>query len=239
MSKLSDLTNSITKTLADNPIYKLNVPAGSASFLNSKDGAGSLGIGGLANVISQTVGNLNQLVHTAYCIGQAITNPMMLLNVLDQIGGNLMATAIDMASRVVNCISGQITGMFNTIAGTVLNVLNSVLSFLNSIENLVDALLKIFDNLKQNGLKSFYKFMSQEDCEFMLAQMAMCMMNKLFGDKLTKLENKVTNAITEKGQSMNQALTNQLADTNSMANFVRHESFMVDKATAQLNFFMS
>lgn len=236
MSSLSDIANSILSQGATAPINHLNI---AERLRLTQEPAGIGGVGTLLSDMSHYIGNLNQLVHTAYCIGQAITNPMMLLNVLDQIGGNLMATAVDMASKVVNCISGQITGMFNTIAGTVLNVLNSVLSFLNSIENLVDALLQVFNRLRQGGLTSFYKFMSQEDCEFMLAQMAMCMMNKLFGDKLTKLENKVTNAITEKGQKLNQALTNQLADTNSMANFVRHESFMVDKATAQLNFFMS
>lgn len=232
---LSDISSALTGGKGGINVFHLNVNSSVLGFEGESINAVSEG----AKAITDIIGRANQLVHTAYCIGEAITHPAMLKNILDRIGGNLAATALDIATRICDCIGGQIQGMFSTVAGTVLNVVNSVLSFLNSILGLVEQLEEIWKRLMNLGKQSFYKFMAQEDCEFMLAQMSMCMLNKLFGDKLTKMEQKVTKAVSEQGQKMNSALADSLADTNSLANYVKHESFMVDKATQQLNFFNS
>lgn len=235
MSALTNLSNSLTNILPKNPIHNLNISSSSISFIKTKDGIGSASLGELTQGVSTALGDIAQLVNTAYCIGKAITNPSMLLNALDMMGGQLLAVAYSVADRIFSVIEGQIEGMFSTVAGTILNVVTSVLSFLQSVLNLIEALVNVYNAIKNMAKKSWDDFMSQEDCEFMLAQMGMCLMNKLFGDKLQTFEDKVTKQIVETGQSLNSALTDRLTDTNDTANFIRHESFMVNKASAQIN----
>lgn len=229
------LVDKISGKNSSNPIFNFNIPSNLSAGLKTDSGTALSSLGDLTQKVNNAIDKFSQIANTVYCIGMAITNPSMLLNVLDMIGGQLMAIAMDMAQRILSVIEGQIMGLFNTVAGTILNVVNSVLSFLNAILDIFDALCNIYDNLKNLALSVWNKFMSQEDCEFMLAQMAMCILNKLFGSKLQQLEQKVTNKIVETGQKLNTALTNELADVNSMANYVRHESFMASKSAQQIN----
>lgn len=234
-NSLRILSKSLKGLTNEGGLFNFNIPSLSIKGVTLVEGSSVSSLSELSEGITKAVGDLNQLVHSAYCIGQAITNPQMLLNVIDQVAGNLMATAIDMAERVLSVLEGQIEGLFSKVAGTILNVVTSVLGFLQSILGLYEAFKNIYDNLKKLSIQSLKDFMSKEDCEFMLAMMAQCFLNKLLGNKLEKIESKITNKIRETGQSLNQTLTDELTDVNDMANFVHHESFMANKSIAQLN----
>lgn len=77
--------------------------------------------------------------------------------------------------------------------------------------------------------------MSDEECEYMFATMAACMLNKFLGPKLKEFENKISGKITEAGDKLNSAISEGLADVNTVSSYLEREQFMMEKATKQLN----
>lgn len=218
-------------------LFNLNIPEVSlGKLIPITNGTEVTSLGELANAAVDTIGNLNQIAHMAYCIGE-VANKDSLLAILDNITNNIAAVAFEMAERLASVIQGQILGMFGTLAGTALNLVTSILDFLTNVVKIYESLMSIWDNIKNRALGNWKNFMSTEDCEYMFASIASCMLNKLFGDKLAKFEQKVTSKITETGQKLNTALASELADVNNLSNYVRHESFMLDKANKQLSLF--
>lgn len=238
MSKLSELTNKLTRATdsGSNGLFNFNVPECSiGGLIPVTKGTTVTSIGELADSMANTAGNLATIANMAYCIGELIKHPEMMLRILSNITNNITAVAVEVAGRIASVIGGQILGLFSTVAGTMLNIVNSILDFLTSVLQLFENLVNIFKNLKWKGLKSWKNLMTQEECEFMFATIANCILNKLYGEKLQKFEQKVTGKITKYGQKLNQALTEELADVNALGNYVRHETYMVDKANAQLS----
>lgn len=236
-SPLSILTNQLTGGAAGQGLFNLSIPSVTLDNIVSveKDQVSSLSQ--LYSSVVDSVQNLNQLAHTAYCIGMVITDPAMLLNVLNQIAGSVAAVAYDMAQRIASLIENQILAAFGQIAGTILHVVTSVLNFLQALLNIYNAIKRIIENLSKLSLDNLDDFMSKEQCEMMLAMMGACLLNKLFGDKLNEFESKVTKAINDTGNKINDAISKELTDVNNMATYVDHEAFLMNKATEQLNLF--
>lgn len=236
-SILGKLTNALTRAQdsESNGLFNFNVPGTSiGGVIPITKETQVTSIGELSNSLSDTMGNLATIAHMAYCIGEIIKDPTMLLGILSKITNNLTAVAFEMASRLASVISGQIMGLFSTVAGTALNLINSILDFLTALLQLFENLVNILKAIRDRGRQTWKNLMTQEDCEFMFANIACCLLNKLFGDKLAKFEQKVTNKITKFGQDLNTSLTNELADVNNLGNYIQHETFMMNKANAQL-----
>lgn len=178
------------------------------------------------NVIASSE-KLSQIANMTYCVGKAITNPGMLLNSLDMLGNNMLAAALDMAKRIVELGWGQIRQALGQISGLVQNLLSSVLRLLKALENLLNS-------IRLESYEDFYIWMSDEECEYMFASIAACMLNKFFGAKLQKLEQKISDKIIETGTSLNDALCEELADVNSMSAHIDRQTYMMEKATRQL-----
>lgn len=238
MSKLGTISNYI---LQKTPVATLAFNV-SPLFLLPQEAADVGSFSYLTRAVNEAVNGLKRLVHNAYCIGQAITNPAMLLKMLEQIASNLMAVAMDMANRVLSIIEGQIQAVFNKIAGAInnivskiLKVVDSVLAFMQAILGLFDMFNQIYNNLKNLSFKIILDFAAQEDCEFTLARMSRCFVNKLLGTKLEKLASKIISRLLKNGLNLNEAIISELVSASDISNFVRYETFMANKAQAQLN----
>lgn len=171
----------------------------------------------------------------AYCAGKMLTNPGMLLNTLDILGNNILAAATEMASRLANIVKGQINQALGQVVGSITGLVNNALGFLGSIIDLVDAIKNLFEDLKNIGDLDFKNFMADEDCEYMFATMAACMLNKFLGTKLQSFEQKIAGKITEVGSSLNSAIASELQDVNSLSSYIERERFMMEKATRQIS----
>lgn len=241
MSKLSSLTNKLTRSSdgVSTGLFNLHIPESSlGNLLPITKESEVTSLGELTESLADTIGNLNQISHMVYCIGEVIKDPSMLLDILDDITNNLIAVAVDMAQRLASVVQGQILGVLGNVVGTAINLVTSVLDFLTSVVKVYESLLQIWDNLKNRSMGNWDDFMSKKECEHMFAYMASCMINKMFGDKLAKFEQNITSKITEAGQSLNSSIASELADVNSLSNYVRHESFMMNKANEQLQLFV-
>ena len=188
-----------------------------------------------ATDVAGALGDVTQLAKMAYCVGQAFINPDMVLGVLDNIAGNILGVATDMADRILGAMQGQINQAIGQITGTAINAINAAFGFLNAVVDFAEATVNLLNTVSKLGKGNLDFKVSQEECEFMFAAMAGCMLNQLFGDKLRKFENKITNKITEIGSDINGQIAESLADTNVISNYVTHQSFLMNKATTQIN----
>ena len=229
-SPLSALTRAISG--GGKGLLNIRVPSFGNNFSLGTSNVAS--IGELATSITNSASNLIKAANMVYCAGQMITNPGMLLNVLDMVGNNLLAAATDMASRLFAICKGQITQALSQITGSIQGLVNNALGFLGSILDLCEAIGDLIESLKNIGVNDYDIFMSKEDCEYMFASLAACMLNKMLGSKLQKLEQKIAGKITEVGQDLNSAIASELADVNTMSSYLERERFMMEKATKQI-----
>ena len=184
---------------------------------------------------ADALGDITQLAKMAYCIGQAFTNPGMVLGVLDNLANNLMGVALDMADRILASMQGQINQAIGQITGTAINAINAAFGFLNAVVDFAETTINLLESIAKLGSGNLEFKVSQEECEFMFAAMAGCMLNQLLGDKLRNFENKITGKITEIGSDINGKIADELASTNAVSNYVSHQSFLMNKATTQIN----
>lgn len=214
-------------------LFNIKIPTFSLS--QGFDSQGVKSIGGVVNSVVDSAQNLLQGARLAYCLGTMITNPAMFLGMLDTLANSAVAAAADMASRIASLVKGQITQALSQITGTITGLINNVLGFLNSILNLYDSILNLIESLKNIGNWDWEDFMAEEDCEYIFAMMAACMLNKFLGSKLQELEQKISNKIIETGSQLNSAIAENLADVNTVSSYIERETFMMNKATKQIN----
>lgn len=220
-------------TSSASSLFNVKIPAFSLTQGFEYEGVKSLG--GIVNSVVDSAQNLLQGARLAYCIGKMITDPSMMLGVLDMLGNNILAAATEIAGRLANLVKGQINQALAQISGTITGLVNNVLGFLGSIVDLYKAVANLYDSIMNIGFKDWEDFMSEEDCEYIFAMLAACMLNKFLGSKLQDLERKLSDKIISAGTSLNSAIAENLADVNSVSSYVEREKFMMEKATKQIN----
>lgn len=215
-------------------LFNVKVPENTLTSVVGLDGAQITSLGDAVNAVRTAAQNVVQGLRMAGCVVMAFTNASMALNVLNQIGGMAATYALQFAGDIMAAIGQQLMQLLAQILGTVLNVVRAVLSLINAIVSLLAAIKELIDSLLNMGitLKNFW--LNQQQCEMMFGMIAACFFNKLLGNKLEKIKQRAIDKITQAGQAANVHLANTLADTNTIANYVEQESFMLNKATAQL-----
>lgn len=200
----------------------------------------SLGV--LALNIAVDAANLTQAIRTVYCVGQLITNPLMLLDTVGLMASGASAIMIDMAERMVKLVKNQLTqalsqikGTFTTFGKNILEYIDGLKAFLESIETLGKAIINFIDNTTAESKIEYEEFCSKEDCEFMFAMMAACLLSKLLGNKLQEFEQKVSTKINNTGAKLNDALAESLSEVNNISGFIEREKFMMEKASKQID----
>lgn len=230
-SVFSALTNAITGK--GKGFFDIKIP--NFSISNGLESDSVKSIGELASSVLGSAQNLIQAGKMAYCIGLMIANPDMLLGILDNIANNLLAVAVDIADRLASQVKGQITQALSQITGSITGLVNNALGFLGSIIDVIEAVKNMFDDAFKIGELDFEAFMSEEDCQYMFASMAACMLNKFLGNKLQSFEQKISGKITEAGSKLNSAIASELTDVNSLSSYLEREKFMMEKAAKQIN----
>lgn len=239
MSKtLNKLTELITASSKEQPGFKLP-----GIFMGSEgetDPVSSLGV--LALNIAVSAANLTQAARTIYCAGQLITNPMMLLDTVGLMAAGASSIMLDMADRMVKLVKNQltqalsqITGTFTSLGKNVLEYIDAFRNFLKSIETLCTAIATFIDNLRAGAEMEYDEFCSKEDCEFMFAMMAACLLSKLVGNKLQEFEMKVSTKINNKGAELNEALAESMSEIGNISGYLEREKFMMEKASKQID----
>lgn len=199
-------------------------------------------LGKIAANIALNAASISQAARTVYCTGMAIKNPMMLLNTVELMAAGAGSIALDMAERMAKLVTSQLTqalsqinGVFKSLTTNALGYIEGLRTFLESIKNYVQAFRNFVDNIKVGANVEYEEFCSKEDCEFMFAMMAACLLSKLVGNKLQDFERKVSTEITNKGSELNKALADGMKDISNFSGYLEREKFMMEKAAKQLD----
>lgn len=213
----------------------LNVKLPTFSLSSGFSTAQFTSLGGIVGSVIDSAQSLMQGARLAYCAGVMLTNPGMMLGVLSILGNNVIAAATEMASRLASLVKGQITQALSQISGAIQGLVGNIFGFLGSIVDLYKSIVDLVDAISNIGFGNWGDFMAEEDCEYIFAAIAACMLNKFLGSKLQDLERKISSKIIETGSSLNSAIADGLADVNSVSSYLERETFMMEKATKQIN----
>lgn len=192
-------------------------------------------LGGITNSVVDSAENLLRGAKLLYCLGAMIINPAMMLGMLSVLANSILAAATDMAGRLADLARGQINQALGQICGSINNLVGNIFSFLGSILDLYQAIKDFYDAICDIGLGDWEFFMAEEDCEYIFSAIAACMLNKFLGEKIQALEHKISSKIIETGNDLNSAVADSLADVNTVSSYVERETFLMNKATKQLN----
>lgn len=232
-SAISKVSKGIS-TATSGTLFNVKIPSNVGTKALGIDGAEITSLGDAVSAVKNAAQSVVQGLRMVGCIVGTLAHPMSIVNVLNQIGGMAATYAMQFASDIVDAIGQQLRQMVAQILGTAINVVRSILSLLTSIADLVEAIVEIYDKFRELGRNGRSFWLERQECEKMFGMIAACYFNKLIGNKLENFKQKALDKISEVGQDLNQHIAEQLADTNTIANFVQQESFMLNKATAQL-----
>lgn len=196
-------------------------------------------IEGLLSSVKQSAQNLIQITKQIACLKYLGTDPgHVAASLLGGMAGSIANVASTLAMQIVTAFSTQISIAIDQILGTATGVITTIANLLVAIKNLAQAISAIPDKFRELGNFNVNWLMSREECEAMFANIAACYMMKFLNKtKLFDTVNKITNKINEYGSEMNEEIANELNDVNVMNNYIQKESFMLNKASIQMNNF--
>lgn len=225
---------------------KINSSNKHVGIKNPTDGATAsnpyLSLGEIAANVAISAAGLMQAARTVYCTGKLINDPMMLLDTVGLMAKVGAGIALDMAERMAKLVKNQITqalsqinGAFNSLTSNIVGYIDGIRSFLGSIKNLMAAFGIFLDTIKHGATVEYEEFCTKEDCEFMFAMMAACLLSKLLGNKLQEFEMKVSSKINNTGAKFNEALAEGINEITTFSGFLEREKFMLEKASKQID----
>lgn len=232
---MASITNALVSIIGGEGKGILNVKLPTFSLATGFSTAQFTSLGGITGSVIDSAQSLLQGARLAYCAGKMLTNPGMMLGVLSILGNSVIAAATEMASRLASLVKGQITQALSQISGAIQGIVGNIFGFLSSIVDLYQSIVDLIDAISNIGLINWKDFMAEEDCEYIFAAIAACMLNKFLGTKLQELERKISSKIIKTGNSLNYAIADSLADVNSVSSYIERETFMMEKATKQIN----
>jgi hypothetical protein len=223
---LGDIIANSSSRLLDIDVPTFNFTEG---FFIKKDVSS---VGEAASGVADSVSNLLQATQITWCL---------LANFSDFIGGgfNLLAGSVlgvagQIADRLAALVRGQIVQALGQITGSISNLFNSITSYLNAAVGIADALTDIIKQIANIRKRNWKFFIEEEDCAYVFAAMAACLLNKILGPKLTELEQKVSKKIIEVGSDLNDSIADSVKDANVVSSYIERETFYMNKAEKQI-----
>lgn len=217
-----------------NQLDKLGYPSTTIEAVSGREGDPVQSIVQIADNIAGIIGKFNKGFQQKYCMAKL--NAFSYLGMLGDLAGNIVGAALDIANRIMKCVGSTIIGAINRIMGSIFGIMDAIENFVYAIDALFDKLLIAIGNLVERGINALRKFLEQEDCEHVLAEMSQCAVSKmLHTSKLEQKANKLIGKMYQTGASIHDAITEEIAsDTDSLANWIDKQSFMANKAAYQL-----
>lgn len=213
---------------------ELGYPSATIEAVSGREGDPLQSIVQIADNIAGIVGKFNKGFQQKYCMAKL--NAFSYLGMLDELAGNIIGAAADIANRIMNCVGSTIMGAINRVMGSIFGLLDAIQNFINAVDGLLDKLEQAIKKLIEKGIDSLRKFFEQEDCEHVLAEMSQCAVSKmLHPSKLEQKANKLIGKMYQTGATIHDTIVEEIAsDTNSLSNWIDKQSFMANKAAYQL-----
>lgn len=232
--KLMGLLQSVIGT-GGSPMFNIKMPS-VLKFGYTTENITSLG--GLVRNVVQSAQNIlysTRIVGCLFSSGNLQDGFSSLHLILKRITDSASAVVAKFAIDLASAVSVQVKMALGQIVGTALSTVNNLFSFIKAIGDLITAITDTWDYFTDINIKNNKWFLDKEDCESMFTNIGRCLLNQLLGDRLKTLENQLLGEITKGGQSFNDKLSENLSDVTAINNYVENQTFMLNKATEQIN----
>lgn len=207
----------------------VSLPSLYATFNNIEDPAG---LGGIIASPGSIVQTLTKGARGVFCIGALLTDPAMMLNMLKMCGQYLAALGLKFVNDIYKSCISRINRILSTVYGIVLGYFNTIKNIITAIKNLGDLWEKI-TNFKM-GESLLDKLFKKENCDYFIANIMRCMMNKLLEPYISKYKRKINQKITDFADGIESNIVSSTAPLTSMSNFLDMQATSVNKFTAQV-----
>ena len=157
--------------------------------LNFQKGYSEVGVsslGGAANSLINSAQNVIQATKMGWCMFGGFTSSGFIgawAGMLNIVANSALAVAASIAGRLANLAKGQITQALSQVLGTTINTINTFFGFANSILGLMQSIKDLYESFKKLGDANYNNFLKTEDCEYIFAAIAACMLNQLLRKK--------------------------------------------------------
>ena len=170
----------------------------------------------------------------AYCTVDVLADPTAMAHVLQMLLENLGAAVGNLVGTVLDAVMNQVGAALDNVIHTVGSLVASVVELVVSVARL----LRAFDSIRRNwfieGANWRQSRISTQYCEQLVSTVLACLLNKLLGDPIEELKDRLVSRINLVGGSFNSAIQAELEDTQILANFIGREARLVGTAAAQI-----
>lgn len=221
VSKTNNLVNS----------FRVKIPLSKAGdILGLEDLRDVESLSDLKDSVSEVVGVAVSTFNLVTCLFSAEGWSGMISSILF----NLSTATMQILQQVFDAIAVQLRAAFNQIISSLMNFITSILNLISTILLLIDAIIGLADwfNLSWNKFRLAF---NRENCAELMSSIAACYLNKFLGPLFDKIEQKLVGAVNDAGAALNNFLSEQLEDVNTMSDYLDRESFLLKKAAIQLN----
>ena len=229
LSTLEDMVT-FTEKMVNFNSFHINIPTGKAGEIL-----------GLEDI---EISSLGDLVGAVQDVGSKVMFGISMAECLMDVGnwgkmlGNLTfaasAAIMDVMETVFEAISMQIRAAFQQAIGSLLNLVTAIMNLVSSIGLLIEAIagLKDWFNVSIGKIDAA---VSRDMCVDMMSSIGACLLNKFLGPILDKWEMEAVEAINKTGDKFNDKMSEELEDVNMISSYVNRESFLLKKASIQIN----
>lgn len=196
-------------------------------------------VDGLLGSIKGSAQNLLQITRQITCLKYLFTDTGHVAStILGGVAGSVVNIASALTMQVINAFATQISIALDQILGTANSLLNNIANLFKALTKLIDAIRTIPGKFAELANMHLDLLMTRDECEMMFAQIAACYLNKILQKSgIFSFVNKLTNQINSAGSEINQSISDELEDVNIMNNYLNRESYLLNKASIQINNF--
>lgn len=231
MGLLKTMEDIVSKTNKLVNSFRVKIPLKKVGELFNIEDMGDVeSLSDLKNAASEIAGTVVSTYNLVSCLFSASGWAGM----IESIVFNLSTATMQILQQVFDAIAVQLRAAFNQIIGSIMNFITSILNLISTILLLWEAIKGLGDwfNISWNKLKLAF---DRENCAELMSTIAACYLNKFLGPLFDKIEGALVGAVNDAGGALNNFLSEQLEDVNTMSEYLDRESFLLKKAAIQIN----
>lgn len=237
MQKIIQFTQKFSNSLNPDNLINIKIPGGAvADFLGFEEGEGIHSIADLKWAVMDASANVATGINLVRCgIHMAGNGFEGYLGFLGQMAMGATAIIAAITDQVIEAIALQINMAISQVIGTITNIIKVLHDLWNSVKMIWQSLQNLWDSWTADINFDLELELDEENCKYMFAAIAGCMLNKFLGPYIDEFREKTLNAINEAGADFNSMLYDELSDANTFAAYAEHEAFLCKKAALQIN----
>lgn len=236
LGKITSFTRKLTD--ATNPSFSgANVSVGAWGKYIGLNDLSFNSITSTRNSIENIKSSIAQTINIGYCVANFLSNSDQILGFLDQLFTGAMGAISSVVDEIYDAVAYQISRAVNQVFNSFISLVDALKSLIGSIMTLCGVIVETISSWFDWSNLKLKLDLQEENCKDMFATIAACFLNKFLGSYLDEFTKEVTDKINQYGNDINAMIYEGLQDVETFSAFARQESFLLHKASIQIQGF--